>query len=62
MRAAIRRAAAGERTRLPSRVMFHIVAATYGTTPAAVRAWPADDFLDAVAFLQLTAPSGGRRP
>jgi hypothetical protein len=48
------RYAAGQPTKLPHRVLLHIVAARYGTTPEAVRDWPADDFLDAVAFLGVT--------
>ena len=44
----------GERTVLPTRVLVHIVAARYGTTPAAVRDWPASDYCDAVAFLEVT--------
>lgn len=54
MRAALKKAARGEPVRLPLRVLFHVVAATYGTTPAAVRDWPADDFSDAVSFLVVT--------
>lgn len=54
MKAALKRAARGEPVKLPTRVLFHIVAATYGTTPEAVRAWPADDFADACSFLQVT--------
>ena len=42
---------------VPPRVLFHLVAARYGTTPEAVRGWPADDYFDAVAFLRVT---GGR--
>jgi hypothetical protein len=30
------------------------VAARYGTTPEAVRRWPADDFRDACHFLGVT--------
>lgn len=44
----------GQPTRLPIRVMVHMVAARYGTTPEAVRDWPADDFLDAVSFMGVT--------
>jgi hypothetical protein len=36
------------------RVLYHVIAARYATTPAAVRAWPADDFLDALHFLGVT--------
>lgn len=54
------RLAAGKPVSLPPRVLFHLVAARYGTTPAAVRDWPMDDFLDAVAFLDVTG-SGGHR-
>lgn len=48
------RYADGQPTRLPFRVEVHIVAARYGQTPAQVRAWPADDFKDALNFLQVT--------
>ena len=48
------RAAEGQPTRLPFRVQIHIVAALYGQTPEAVRAWPADDFMDALNFLKVT--------
>jgi hypothetical protein len=48
------RYADGTPTRLPLRVQVHMVAARYGTTPEAVREWPADDFLDAMAFLAVT--------
>lgn len=44
----------GKPTRFPYRVMVHMVAARYGTTPEAVRSWPADDFADACAFLGVT--------
>lgn len=44
----------GKPTKLPVRVMYHIIAARYGTTPRAVREWPADDFLDACNFLGVT--------
>jgi hypothetical protein len=43
---------------MPPRVLYHIVAARYATTPAVVRAWPADDFLDAIAFLGVTGERG----
>jgi hypothetical protein len=52
--AAMVRYAEGARTRLPMRLRVHLVAARYGTTPAAVREWPADDFLDAMSFLGVT--------
>lgn len=48
------RYAAGEPATLPPRVWFHLVAARYGTTPAAVRDWPFDDFADACSFLRVT--------
>jgi hypothetical protein len=41
---------------VPFRLGVHLVAARYGTTPDDVRAWPADDYADAVAFLEVTAP------
>jgi hypothetical protein len=55
VRLQLRRAERGDSARLPLRVNVHRVAAAYGTTPEAVRAWPADDFLDAVAFLGVTS-------
>jgi hypothetical protein len=36
--------------RLPFRVQVHMVAVLYGQSPAQVRAWPADDFMDAMNF------------
>lgn len=48
------RYADGQITRLPYRLRVHMVAARYGTTPQAVREWPADDFLDAMNFLGVT--------
>jgi len=54
MRAAVRRYARGQSTALPLRVLWHLVAARYGTTPDDVREWPADDFLDACALLGVT--------
>ena len=44
----------GAPTALPARALVHMVAARYGTTPEAVRDWPADDYMDACAFLGLT--------
>lgn len=44
--------------KFPARVLVHMVAARYGTTPEGVRDWPADDFFDAVAFLGVT--NGGK--
>lgn len=48
------RYAEGKAARLPARVMFHLVAARYGTTPERVRDWPVDDFLDAFMLLGVT--------
>jgi len=48
------RYSAGKPARLPSRVMFHIIAARYGQTPDQVRTWAADDFMDACNFLGVT--------
>ena len=48
------RYADGQRVRFPQRVLVHMVAARYGTTPEAVRDWPADDYLDAIALLGVT--------
>ena len=44
----------GGKAVVPHRLMFHIIAVRYGTTAEAVRSWPADDFLDACAFLKVT--------
>ena len=49
----------GKPARLPPKVLVHMVAARYGTTPEAVRHWPADDFLDACNFLGVTGGSHG---
>lgn len=46
--------AKGDRAAVPFRLRVHLVAARYGTTPEAVRAWPADDFGDACKFLEVT--------
>lgn len=46
--------ARGQSVRLPFRLATHLVAARYGVSPAAVRAWPADDFMDAIAMLPAT--------
>jgi len=54
VRGALARAARGERARLPPRVLYHVVAARYGTTPEAVREWPYDDYADAIRFLEVT--------
>lgn len=48
------RYAAGKPVTFPRRVLYHLVAARYGTTPDAVRSWPTDDFMDAVSFLGVT--------
>lgn len=40
--------------RVPLRIQYHMVAVLYGTTPEAVRQWPADDFLDAMHFRSVT--------
>lgn len=50
----MRRIGRGDPATIPDRLGFHLVAAAYGTTPAAVREWPADDYLDAKAFLGVT--------
>lgn len=46
----------GATVRLPFRVQVHMVAAVYGQSPEQVRAWPADDFLDALNFRPMTVP------
>lgn len=48
----------GQPVKFPTRVLVHMVAARYGTSPDEVRDWPADDFLDAVQFLGVT--NGGK--
>lgn len=50
----MKRIARGEPARLPSRYEVHLVAARYGMTLDAVRAMPADDFLDALNLLPIT--------
>ena len=50
------RFAEGATVRLPFRVQVHMVAAVYGQTPEAVRAWPADDFMDALNYRTVTVP------
>lgn len=52
--AAARRYARGKPASLPFRVRVHLVAARYGQSPAAVRAWPADDFADACSLIGVT--------
>jgi hypothetical protein len=54
MKAALLRYAAGTPTRLPHRLLRQLVAARYGQSPAAVDAWPADDFSDAANSLGVT--------
>ena len=44
----------GATVRLPFRVQVHMVAALYGQSPESVRAWPADDFMDALNFRTVT--------
>lgn len=44
----------GQTVRFPFRVEVHMVAARYGTTPAKVRDWPADDFMDALGMMAVT--------
>lgn len=50
------RYAEGEPTRLPYRIARQVIAARYGQSPADVDTWPADDFLDALGSLGVTAP------
>lgn len=44
----------GTPVRLPFRVQVHMVATLYGQTPASVRDWPVDDFMDALNFRTVT--------
>ena len=60
MRAALRRYIAGRSTALPFAAQVQLVAARYGQAPADVRAWPADDFMLALAMLPATAPPDPR--
>lgn len=48
--------ARGDRTPVPLRLAYHLVAAAYGQDPETVKAWPADTFMDAVGFLAATTP------
>jgi hypothetical protein len=43
---------------LPPDLLVHLVAARYGQTPAAVRAWPADDYLAALNMLPISGGMG----
>jgi hypothetical protein len=54
MKVAVSKIGRGDPATIPDRLAFHLIAARYGTTPAAVREWPADDYLDARAFLAAT--------
>jgi len=54
MRVAMLRYREGATVRLPFRVQVHMVAALYGQSPESVRAWPADDFMDALNFRTVT--------
>jgi deoxyribodipyrimidine photolyase-like uncharacterized protein len=53
--AMLRYAEGGVSVRLPFRVMVHMVAVLYGQSPESVRAWPADDFMDAMNFRMVTS-------
>lgn len=44
----------GVPVKLPFRVQVHMVATLYGQSPESVRAWPADDFMDALNFRMVT--------
>jgi len=63
MRTAVRRIAAGKRSSLRGELALHMVAAAYGQSPAAVRSWPAADYLNALEYLPATrtisVPMGG---
>jgi hypothetical protein len=50
----VRKLARGDRSAIPHQLGIHMVAARYGTTPAAVRQWPAIDYLEALAMLGAT--------
>ena len=51
MKLAVLKITRGERVKLPDELSIFLVAAAFGTTPDAVRAWPADDYLFAVNVL-----------
>lgn len=51
MKLAVLHITRGERARIPDELAVFLVAAAFGTTPAAVREWPADDFLFARGVL-----------
>lgn len=52
------RYARGKRAGLPVEVLVALVAARHGTSPAAVRDWPADDFAMCAALLGITGLVG----
>ena len=60
MRAAVRRLARGESARLSPDLQVHLVAARYGQPLDAVREWPADDFLTAIALWSISGGPPGR--
>jgi hypothetical protein len=48
--------ASGKTGRIPFDALVHHIARRYGQTPAAVREWPADDFLKAAAYDPFLTP------
>lgn len=55
MKSAARAWAAGRRTRIPTDLGIHLVAATYGQDPDVVADWPADKLLRSMALLPATS-------
>jgi hypothetical protein len=54
--------ASGKAARIPMDALVHHIARRYGQTPAAVRDWPADDFLMAAAYDPFLSPRAASRP
>lgn len=54
----MKRFARGGRTKIPTRLGIHLVAAAYGQDPRDVEAWPADLYLEAVAMIPATYTRG----
>lgn len=44
----------GDAAALPLEAQIHVVAARYGQSPEDVAEWPADRFLEAIAYLPIT--------
>lgn len=61
MKVALLRWREGSAARIPIVAMQHHIARRYGTSPAAVREWAADDFLMAVALDPFLSPPAKAR-